>query len=344
MTSQTYAEIMDQYNRLKLTKTYLDGEVKKIAEIYKRHSFIVYMGCGSSYSIAKSIAASTMTILGKKAIAVPAGDVLLRPDTYKKMFEGSLVVALSRSGTTSEILLAYKKLVDAGAKFELLSISCRTNQELAILSDFALEIPWAFDESVCQTSSVTNLYVAPLYYIATISGKKELKESLIKMVDIGEHFIRTNEQSWAKIAKQNWDCGVTLGDAEIGGICEEGALAFKEICQLPANYYPLLDSRHGPVVIINGKTLVIAAISDINSEFEKALINDLKKKNCFIVSVSDLPLDIEGTTNFCVGEKLQYPALGIPFINVAQMITYYKAKERNINPDAPTGLEAWIRL
>lgn len=34
------------------------------------------------------------------------------------------------------------------------------------------------------------------------------------------------------------------GDAELCGICEEGALTFKEICQVDSNYYHLLDARH----------------------------------------------------------------------------------------------------
>ena len=342
MTSHTYREIKDQYNRLRKTKSYLDSKAADIKEIYDRHSFVVYIGCGSSYSLTKSLAVGTMTHLGKKAIAIPAGDILLRPETYRQLLTGSLVVALSRSGATSELLLAYDALKKAGASFSLLSFSCRTKQKLAAISEYALELPWAFDQSVCQTSSVTNLYFAGMYLLAHLADNQDLKGSLLRIMETGDGFISRNEAAWAEIAAMDWDCGVTLGDAQIGGICEEGALAFKEICQLPSNYYPLLDSRHGPVVIFDHKTLVIAAVSDVDSKYEKALIRDIRKRGCVVVTVSGEPLAIEGTINFCVGETCEYPALGIPFINVAQMITNYKAIKRNIDPDNPNGLDPWI--
>jgi fructoselysine-6-P-deglycase FrlB-like protein len=212
------------------------------------------------------------------------------------------------------------------------------------MSDHVIELPWAFDESVCQTSTVSNLYFAGMYVVANVGENDELKDSLCKMIEAGDEFITRNEGAWAKIAALGWDSGVTLGDSEIGGICEEGSLTFKEICQLPSNHYGLLDSRHGPIVVMNERTLVLAAINDVNCETEKALIRDMMGKNCTVVTVSDLPFELDGTVNFHVGEKLQYAALGLPFINTAQMITCYKAKERGVNPDQPDGLEPWITL
>ncbi len=344
MKSQTYAEIKDQYNRLNTTLHYIDQKIGDTKHLFSKYPFVIYLGCGSSYYVAKSMAVSTMTALGKKAVALPAGDVLLRPKRYKELFDNALVVALSRSGSTSEILLACGEMEKAGSNFALLSFSCRTDQQLAKISSYAFEMPWAFDNSVCQTSSVSNLYFAPLYCISALSENSGLRQSLKRAVELGERFMTENEQAWKTIAEQDWNFGVTLGDAEIAGICEEGALAFKEICQLPSNYYPLLDSRHGPVVIMNEKTLVIAAISDVCSAYEKELIGDIKKRNCKIVTISDLPLHIEGTVNFCFGEKLEYPALGLPLINAAQMITCYKAQELNVDPDAPDGLDAWIKI
>jgi len=344
MVSNTYREIKDQYNRLKMTHSYLDENIDSVKDIYDKYSFIVYIGCGSSYSLAKSIAASTMTILKKKAIAMPAGDIMMRAESYKDLFDNALIVALSRSGSTSEILVACDELERVGANFRLLSISCREKTELAKISNCALEMPWAFDESVCQTSSVSNLYFAGVYMLAKMSDNTSVVESLLQVIYIGENFLNSNEKAWKNLAKLSWDNGVTLADAEISGICEEGSLTFKEICQLPSNHYSLLDSRHGPIVVMNERTLIIAALSEVDNKFERDLIIDMVNKGCIVITVSTMPIEIEGAINFNLGRDIEYVALGIPFVNIAQMITYYKAVERKVNPDEPTGLDAWIEL
>lgn len=344
MEYYTYKEIKDQYNRLQQTKMYMNENMDSVIKIYKDYPFVIYIGCGSSYSLAKSMATTTMIHLNKKACAIPAGDIMLRPYTYKSLFNGALVVALSRSGSTSELLLACDRLREAGAQYTLLSFSCRIGKELAHISDFALELPWAFDKSVCQTSTVTNLYFSIMILIAELSKNKSFINGLYKMIERGNDFIAENEGSFADISRIDWNQGVCLGDAELNGICEEGALAFKEICQLPSNYYNLLDSRHGPMTIIRDNNLVIAVVSDVENEYEKNLIRDIRDQDCTLVTISDLPFLMEGVINFCIGEKVPYPVLGFPFINVAQMITCYKAKERGVNPDQPNGLAPWISL
>ena len=90
--------------------------------------------------------------------------------------------------------------------------------------------------------------------------------------------------------------------------------------------------------------MVVAAISDVNSEYEKALIEELVEKKCTVVTVSELPVQIKGTVNFNAGKALTYPTLGLILANAVQTITYYKAIERGVDPDQPTGLDAWIKL
>lgn len=344
MSSLTYKEIKDQYKRLEKTYKYLQDKVEDVLNLYNNHSKIVFIGCGSSYSLAKSMAMATMTKLGKESVAVPAGDIMLRAKRYEKVVKDALVVAISRSGSTSEILNACDELKKGSIDFTLLSFSCREGKELAQISDCALELPWAYDESVCQTSAVSNLYYAVMYSIAEAAKDKIMIDSLKTVVEHGDKFINEIEPIVAKIAKKDWNCGVTLGDEVIGGICEEGALAFKEICQLPSNHYPLLDSRHGPMVMIDRNTIVIAALSESGNKYELDLIEDIKKKGATVVTVSAQPCEINDTTNLSFGMEIEYTVLGIMFINVVQLVTCYKAEQLGVNPDEPDGLDPWITL
>ena len=249
MASKTYVEIKDQFNRMVKTENYLTSKLEEIEALVAQYETIVYIGCGSSYSLAKSLAAATMMHMDKKAAALPAGDIMLRPESYRGLIGGSLIVALSRSGSTSEVLLACEGLKAANIAFSLMSISCTEGKQVAKISDLALEMPWAFDHSVCQTSSVSNIYFAGMMIIAYLSDNKMLQADLLDIAALGSTVLDNNELEYERIAKLGWTTGVVLGDAEIIGIAEEAALAFKEICQLPSNQYPLLDSRHGPFVL-----------------------------------------------------------------------------------------------
>jgi fructoselysine-6-P-deglycase FrlB-like protein len=137
---------------------------------------------------------------------------------------------------------------------------------------------------------------------------------------------------------------VVLGDAELGGLCEEGALAFKEICQLPSNYYHLLDVRHGPMVLVGPETLVIAVLSSGGNELELALVRDALKKGATVVVYSDQPLNLPGAVVISFGEVLLPPARGVPAIALCQLISYHKSFLTGADPDKPDGLSPWIRL
>lgn len=335
--SLTLTEIKDQYNRIKKTRDYLSNN-STITQKFIEFDKIIFLGCGSSYSLAKSFAHTTLLDSKKPCYAFPAGDVILRLSQYQDIFENSLVVSISRSGSTSEIVKVLEGFPNI--KFYSIGITCKENSKMAELCDHTLEMPWAFDESVCQTSCVTNFYYVLHHIMNSIHNNSP---SLDKILDMGDKFIEKYDEAFADLAKLPWENVVTLGDSQIYGIVEEGALAFKEICQLPSNSYNFLDVRHGPMVLINQKTLVIVPIMD-KSTLEVALINDIIKKGATVITVSDEEILLDGTTNINLGFNAKYPLLGFPFINACQLLSLYKAYHLGINPDLPDGLDPWIKL
>ena len=137
---------------------------------------------------------------------------------------------------------------------------------------------------------------------------------------------------------------VVLADAEIEGLAEEGALVFKEVCQLPSSYHHLLDVRHGPMVLIGNQTLVIAAPGK-SSELERDLLRDAKAKGAFVVAFTDTATELEqGVMYSFFGQSLTHIAKGIPLIVLCQMIAYFKSLKTGADPDKPTGLDPWISL
>ena len=337
----TYKEIQDTFHALNKTATYLDEKWDDIAAFLSGKTRFVFVGCGSSYSLAKSLASICSMHTGIPASALAAGDILLHAARYKKVADGAAIVCVSRSGRTSELIMALDALSAEGVSMSVLSIAAAEGTPMGEKSNLSLATPWAFDESVCQTRTVTNFYFIGAYIFAKYTADEATLANLHELLKSGATFLAPAEALAKELADKPWSRAVVLADAELDGIAEEGALVFKEVCQLPANYYHALDSRHGPMVLFGEDTLILYALGT-NSELEHKLISDYRAKNAPVIVFSDLP--VPGVSDISFGQALTQVAKGIPFIILCQLIAYEKSKVTGTDPDNPTGLEAWIAL
>lgn len=339
-----YNELKNQYIALQKTKEVIDASLAAICSASQEVTYIVFVGSGSSYAVAKSGALMAQLYLGRPAMAIAAGDLLLHIDTYRTVLEGCMLVVLSRSGETTEAIRSLQSMKALGIAFITVGISCVEQSPLTSMSDISLCMPWAFDESVCQTRTVSCLYLACVEMVAQLAGNDTLVSNLALAIAKGPAYLAQIEELTKKTTDIKWTHAVVLADAEIEGICEEGALAFKEICQLPSNYYHLLDVRHGPMVLIGKHTLAVAILSGKNASLEAALVKDLLAKGATVCTYSDHPVAIEGAINMPYGHDLLHAVRGLPAIAICQLLAYYKSFHTGANPDAPDGLSAWIAL
>jgi len=339
----TYKEMHDTFNALEKTAEYLEKRWFDIKAFFSGSERFIFVGCGSSYSNAKSYAMICNMSTGVPAVALAAGDILLHAKRYRKLIDGAAVVFISRSGRTSELIKALDAIKSIGCNIKVASFVCADDTPLGEKSDLVLSTPWAFDESVCQTRCVTNAYFMAAYIAAKVVDDTPVLSDLRLIIKEGHSYLEKAEALAKDLAPEPWTHAVVLADAELEGLAEEGALVFKEVCQLPSNYHHLLDVRHGPMVMVGKDTLVIVALGT-SCELEVNLLNDLKAKGAYVVAFSDVMADFDGTRSTCFGEPLSHIAKGIPLIVLCQMIAYYKSKETGADPDKPTGLDPWISL
>ncbi len=344
----TYQELKDQYAALRRTYAHIMGRRDELLAFRERHAprKIAYLACGSSYYISQSAALSAWIRLGLPSLAMPAGDLMLHHDTYRGILADALLIAPTRSGSTSEVLLALDKAKKQEPIRPVLAVTCVENGEVAGLADYVLELPWAFDASVCQTRTVSNLYAANLLLIAIWCGGQGLIDDLGRAIETGPAFMDRFETKLAGIAREPWRRVVVLADGELRGIAREGALAFTEIARVPGSYHHLLDVRHGPMVLVGEDTLVLAALSREGAQYEEGLLADLIKQGATVVTYSDTPAPPRPGTKLHAdsGCGMDPAARGLHFIFLAQALAYYKAVHKGVNPDQPEGLDAWIKL
>lgn len=347
--SKTIKEIYAQYESLRKTLRLIEEKRSEIKAFFDAADpdTLVAVGCGSSFQLSESIAMSSRLIAGIPGVALPGGDLMIGMDEYAPVFSGSpVVVTISRSGSTSEVLYSIRELKKRYPNMKSVCIACTVDSVIAKESDLVIEIPWAFDESVCQTRSVTNLYSAAILMLAAAADDDETFESYRVLADNGDDYIDKYDEVLKTIAGTDFSSAAVLCDGQGFGVASEAALAFNEICYTPSTFKHVLDVRHGPIVLFNKKTLVIIKVKKADFDRQVALIGDVLKRGANVVTVSDEVLPkIDGVAaQICFGQKMADTVSALLLLPVAQLISFYHALSVGADPDQPDGLDAWIKL
>ncbi len=335
---------MLQYEALEKTYEYLLSQKSRILQTvdFDKTKRLVFIGCGSGYSLCQSAAMSGQLRLPVHGIAMAAGDLMINSFRYDRILENAVLVAPSRSGSTSEVLEAVKYAKSKGVP--TIGIVAKSGSPLEDLADECFALPWAFDEAVCQTRTVTNLYAANLMIIGILARDDGLLSEIRQAIDEGSGYMDKWAATTEAIGQSEWSRVVVLADGELEGIAAEGALAFTEICQTPANYHHVLDVRHGPMVLIRSDTLVVMATTKQENTLQKQLVIDLRGRGAKVVLVGPGGEGLGANWYVATPSYENYGVTGIPFIYVPQTVGLAKAIALGINPDEPDGLDSWIEL
>ena len=342
----TEKEIIDTPNALKQTYSYFCEKSEEIETFFQNNTLrkFTFFGCGSSFMLSKSASALFSSCEKTSATAIAAGEYIINPDFWKETVKDSIVVTISRSGKTSEMVKAVKHIKET-LGCSVISISMKDNNDIMPMSQLNMTLDWCYDNSVCQTRTVTNLYASILLLASYYAKEEGLKESVRVACETNEKFQLENREAMEKIAALDWEDVTVLADGPVRGIAEEGALAFTEITMLTGRYFPMLDYRHGPIVISGKKSLTIMLINPAEDSLQKDMVADVMSHGGPVVVVSKHKENIYGATAHIQIEGIEnFAAWGIPFIYLSQITALIKSVNMGGNPDAPQGLDAFIIL
>lgn len=342
----TEQEIIDTPQALRRTCRYFDEhrqDIRAFLSANPERKF-TFFGCGSSYMLAKSAAVLFSTLTDTSACAIAAGDYIVDPKTYRQTVAGSIVVSISRSGKTSEMVRAMQHIKQALGR-PIVSVCMLKDNDIAPCSALNITLDWCYDQSVCQTRTVANLYAALLLLAGEYSCDASLERSVQAVCRTGEIFQQENLPVLTGLAARNWDNAVVLADGIACGIAEEASLAFTEIAMLPGRYFHLLDYRHGPIVISGEKTLTLILLRPAQLELQRALVQDVLAHGGIVITASVHEGNPCGASAHIRLDVLENDAAqALPFLYLAQMLSLRKALSLGHNPDTPAGLDAYITL
>jgi glucosamine--fructose-6-phosphate aminotransferase (isomerizing) len=309
---------------------------------------VIFTGCGSTYYLSLAAAALYQELTGRIARAVPGGELLLNPRASVARIGNppgkrdniplhSLLVAISRSGTTTETVKAVEKF-KAEELGDVLAIS-NYDETLPGLADVSIVIPTGQEESVAQTRSFASMFVAATGFAARMAGRNDLLDEMSSLPEIGERLIRDFEPAARQIGENlDFDRFYFLGSGTRYGLACETNLKMKEMTLTHSEPFHFLEFRHGPMSMVNEKAVVVGMLSERNSSHERAVLNEMQALGGKVVSLAESEADV--TFESGVPES----ARGVLYLPVLQLMAFYRSLAKGLNPDRPKNLTAVVQL
>jgi glucosamine--fructose-6-phosphate aminotransferase (isomerizing) len=217
---------------------------------------VLVIGCGTSAFVAQSHAALREAAgLGWTDWAYASE--LPRVEGY------DVVVAVTRSGTTSEVQAALDRFTGRARRVVVTAVP----EQIADRADDVIDVSWADEQSVVQTRFPTS-------FLALLRCALGQSDAVVAAIDDARRVL-TDPLPVDAAAFGHF---VALGHGWTVGLAHEAALKIRESAQAWAESYPALDYRHGPVAVAGGGTLV-QMIGDV----PPTLVDDVRAVGATVV-------------------------------------------------------------
>ncbi len=284
-------------------------------------------------------------LIGKYLLSKLAGvrsEVIIAsefPEWSTHLKEGDVVLAISQSGETADVLEAVRIAKSKGSK--VVSIVNVPGSTLTRMSDESVFIQAGPEVGVAATKTFT-AQVAVLYVVSSlISGREGLYRELIEVSDLLKGYMGTVEEFSKKTSDflKDKEHAFFLGRGINYPTALEGALKLKEISYIHAEGYPAGEYKHGPLALIEEGTPAVVLVP-VDGELRKKTIYNImevRSRGAFTITIQ--PRDVEVPTDSSlevdVRDELTSPLI---YTVPLQLIAYHTAVILGRDPDKPRNL------
>lgn len=316
----------------------------------RRYGQILFTGCGSTYYLSLAAAALTQELTGLTCRAFPASELWLYPAssvgrTDSPTYRGTgspthktLLVAVSRSGETTETLRACEAFLEAGYG-DLVTLSCYGEMPLTKMGALNLVLPSGQEQSVAQTRAFSTLYLGTVALAALWAGRLDLFDSLARLPEAGRSVIAQAAPLAADLGRDlSLDRFYWLGSGPRYGLAAELSLKMKEMSLSHSEPFHFLEFRHGPKSMVTPSSLVIGLRSTVNGRHEAAVLDDVRALGGRVLTLAEN----ESEVRFASG--IDEAIVNILYLPAGQLIAFERALAKGLNPDRPNHLDTVVRL
>jgi glucosamine--fructose-6-phosphate aminotransferase (isomerizing) len=303
-----------------------------------------FIGCGSSFYLAQSAAASWSMLTGERTRAMPASEILLFPQLLPVPCQP---VCISRSGRTSEMLEVMEYL-EHKLNLRCHAITCGTDTPLEKMATQCVRLPAADEKSTVMTRSFTSMLVVLQALAAGRGERTDVLEGLRKLPDQVAAKLEGMQSTVESLVKSRQFADyVFLGQGPFFGIAQESMLKVKEMSCSYAQCFHTLEFRHGPKAIVSPETLVTFIVSESAFDAEVAVLEEIKKLGGTTFVITNVCNSaIRSFADFVVELSLDVPEIArvAPGVIPGQLLGFHTGIRKGLNPDEPTNLSRVVML
>jgi fructoselysine-6-P-deglycase FrlB-like protein len=223
---------------------------------------LAVVGCGTSLYIAQAYARTREDAGHGETDAFAASEM-----PAARRYDA--VLALSRSGTTTEVLMALERL---GAGTPTVALTAVADSPLAEAAGAAVVLAFADERSVVQTRFATT---------ALVYLRAHLGIDPTAAADAAEAVLTDR----LPVDPAAFDRFHFLGSGWTVGLAAEAALKLREAGRAWTESYPAMEYRHGPIATADPRTLVVAF-----DPLDEALASDIRATGARLLDAGPEPL------------------------------------------------------
>jgi fructoselysine-6-P-deglycase FrlB-like protein len=305
---------------------------------------VLLLGSGDSYGVALSAASILHLVSGLNTVARPSSEVLyLRRPPYDSRIK-SLVLAISADGNDLDTQWAVEKMRKLHPACKVLFLGAEEGS-IGPLADQRLIAANTLEETPVRTRSISSLLLYTMVLTAWLSGKDVFIKELEKCGEVVDfRTIQDQVRSVASIKPLPIHTSF-LGSGPYFGVAVYGAMKLREMASLVASYESSLEFRHGYQSWLTNQTMTVSLVSDtfrdaeLNTSFalgltrsQRVLVAEtLEQKHAIRVEHS---VELKSGLSEISRILLMYP--------VVQLMAFYVALAKGVNPDKPREMESKI--
>lgn len=334
-SSFTYREIMTQADAWKNALQTMSAKQADIQHLWQqgKYDYVVFTGCGSTHYLALTAANLLQAKTGILARAVPASELLLHPDSVYAQQKRTLLVAISRSGNTTETIQATQDFVNQG-RGEVIVVSCYSDKPLNIPASINLVAHQGQEVSVAQTRSFSSMLVM-VEQLAKILHNEPIQADLFD--GDGQALVESALQFADQfISPDRFSRYFYLGSGARYGLASEAMLKMKEMSLTSAEAFHPLEFRHGPKSMVDRETVVVGLLGEAGYSAEVAVLEEMKMLGATTISIGTMP-----TADYMLPQDKNALVYIMPIV---QWLAHQRAVSKGLDPDRPRNLEQVVRL
>lgn len=345
---QTLSEILSQPEAWQDALDELARQRESLRAFYeqRRPDHLIFLGCGSPYFLARSAASIAREATGIISEAHPGSDMWLFESQTLVKNRSTAMVVISRSGETTEILRAIDTF-KAHSGDGIAAVTCYDESTLARTIPMTLLAKGGQEIGLAQTRSFTSMLILTQGLIQAFADRPlsprflELPRLCRTLIDNYHDFAR----SFGTTMHTRFERVFFLGGGALYGLACEAMLKMKEMSLSPSEAYHTMEFRHGPMSMVNDKTLIVGLVSERAAESELQVLSEMRERGGTVLAITPVSLpDSSADEQVIISNDLTDAERAPLYLPVLHLIIYYHTVAKGLNPDLPNNLTAVIQL